>query len=341
MGCCVLGPEIIAHSIEMTLLLRNITVPPSTGNFNIPCAVDVECFSSPIFTSRDIWPSGQMVSPLNPMSDAVAGTIWLFISGRSLTKQCLYRTSEDAPPSTYIRCTKCPPISASMIIGPSVPSSSPKDGKEITVSEEKLWVTLCLATLSHGTSAHMYVSIKVLVDLSPSLCMIWLSMDSFGSLSNQTLAFPVSIELNIWHHVGHLSVFIADWKSFKWSFGSPLPSYVLTWLGILVFGKSKCRIRVSVTSLAVFTLRISVVFSGQCAPVMMLPWLHFGSLRMGTLVAAVRTCICALFFPPNLLNTSPSFRGLGPGEGGLFRLSLLKTLAIGDGIRAVGVLDSE
>ncbi|GKC24450.1 hypothetical protein Tco_1026600 [Tanacetum coccineum] len=88
----------------------NVTVLPSTGNFNIPCAVD----------------------------------------GQSLTKQCSYRISEDAPPSTYIQCTKCPPITASMIIGPSVPSSSPRGGKEIVVSEEKLWVTFCLAILSHG-----------------------------------------------------------------------------------------------------------------------------------------------------------------------------------------------
>ncbi|GJY18450.1 hypothetical protein Tco_0389941 [Tanacetum coccineum] len=36
----VLGPEIIAHSIGMILLLRNVTVPHSTGNFNIPCAMD-------------------------------------------------------------------------------------------------------------------------------------------------------------------------------------------------------------------------------------------------------------------------------------------------------------
>ncbi|GKA96655.1 hypothetical protein Tco_0818750 [Tanacetum coccineum] len=165
----------------MTMLLHNVTVPPSTRNFNIPCAVDgtawiflipvlpiiplcwdgdlitmkfihaeVVCSSSHIFTSRDIWPISQMVSPLNPMSDVVAGIIWLLISGRSLMKQCSYRTSEDAPSSTYIWCTKCPPISASMIIGPSVPSFSPKDGKEITVSGEKLWVTLYLATLSHG-----------------------------------------------------------------------------------------------------------------------------------------------------------------------------------------------
>ncbi|GKF49458.1 hypothetical protein Tco_0142709, partial [Tanacetum coccineum] len=41
-----------------------------------------------------------------------------------------------------IRCyvdTKCLPISASMIIGPSVPSSSPRGGKDIVVSGEKLW----------------------------------------------------------------------------------------------------------------------------------------------------------------------------------------------------------
>ncbi|GJY45926.1 ribonuclease H-like domain, reverse transcriptase, RNA-dependent DNA polymerase [Tanacetum coccineum] len=128
------GLEIIAHSFGMTLLLRNVIVPPSTGNFNIP----LKCSASPIFTSRDIWPIGQMVSPLNPMSDVVAGIIWLLIYGRSLMKQCSYRTSEDAPPSTYIRCTKYPPILASMIIGPSVPSFSPKDGKEIIVSGEKL-----------------------------------------------------------------------------------------------------------------------------------------------------------------------------------------------------------
>ncbi|GJS82403.1 putative reverse transcriptase domain-containing protein [Tanacetum coccineum] len=39
-GDCMLGPKIIAHSIGMTQLLCSVTVPPSTGNFNIPCAVD-------------------------------------------------------------------------------------------------------------------------------------------------------------------------------------------------------------------------------------------------------------------------------------------------------------
>ncbi|GJR15830.1 hypothetical protein Tco_0798482 [Tanacetum coccineum] len=101
-GFWMLGSEIIAHSIGMTLLLCSVTVPPSTGNFNIPCAVDgtarsflipglpiialcwdgdlitmkfihaeVECTSSPIFTSKAIWPSGQMVSLLNPIRQVV------------------------------------------------------------------------------------------------------------------------------------------------------------------------------------------------------------------------------------------------------------------------------
>ncbi|GJU23140.1 hypothetical protein Tco_1156482 [Tanacetum coccineum] len=84
------------------------------------------------------------------MSGVVAGSIWLLTSGQSLLKQCLYKVFEAEPPSTYMRCMKCPPISASIIIGPSVPSSSPKGGNEIANSGEKLWVILCLATLFHG-----------------------------------------------------------------------------------------------------------------------------------------------------------------------------------------------
>ncbi|GJT44520.1 zinc finger, CCHC-type, retrotransposon gag domain protein [Tanacetum coccineum] len=105
-GGRMLGPEIIAHSIGMILLLRNVTVPPSTGNFSIPCVMDVHLCGSGM-------PSSHIL---------------------------LDKISADAPPSTYIRCTKCPPISASMIIGPSVPSLSPRGGKDIVVSGEKLWV---------------------------------------------------------------------------------------------------------------------------------------------------------------------------------------------------------
>ncbi|GJX35227.1 hypothetical protein Tco_0246784 [Tanacetum coccineum] len=145
---CVQGSgRSFAHSIGMALLLRIVIIPLFTGNFNISCAVDG---TAQIFLMPGNLAYLPMVSPRDPMSDVVAGIIWLLTSGRSLTKQCSYRTSEDVPPSMYIRCTKCPPISALMIIGPSVLSYSPKDGKEIVVSGEKLWVTLYFATLSHG-----------------------------------------------------------------------------------------------------------------------------------------------------------------------------------------------
>ncbi|GJT83555.1 putative reverse transcriptase domain-containing protein [Tanacetum coccineum] len=86
--------------------------------------IKVKCSASPIFTGSNICPIGYMISPLKPMMGAVAGIIWLFTSRRSPLKQCSYSIFEADPPSTYIRCMKCPPISALMIIGPSVPSSS-------------------------------------------------------------------------------------------------------------------------------------------------------------------------------------------------------------------------
>ncbi|GKA67878.1 hypothetical protein Tco_0767795 [Tanacetum coccineum] len=199
-----LRPFSVRVRISLHTPLRCVTVPPSTGNFSIPCVVDgmariflipglpiiplcwdgdlttmkfihaeVECPSSPIFTSKDIWPSGQMVSPLNPVRYVVGGIIWLLISGRSLTKQCSYKISVDAPPSTYIRYTKCPPISASMIIGPSVPSSSPRVGKDIVVSGEKLWVTFCLATFSYGWIIRIASGLSFPV-VSPLLGCLWL-----------------------------------------------------------------------------------------------------------------------------------------------------------------------
>ncbi|GKF47125.1 hypothetical protein Tco_0136927 [Tanacetum coccineum] len=137
----------------MILLLRSVTVLPVTRNFNISWAIDgialilltpglpiiplyeecdlttmkfihaeVECSSSPIFTSSDTCPSGHIISPLNPT-----------------------KISEEAPPSTYMRWTRCPPNSVSITMGPSVLSFSPKGGNDIIVSEENVWVILCLA----------------------------------------------------------------------------------------------------------------------------------------------------------------------------------------------------
>ncbi|GJY36475.1 hypothetical protein Tco_0421853, partial [Tanacetum coccineum] len=100
--------------LGVTLLLHNVTIHPSTGNFNIPCVVDG--------MARIFLIPGLPIIPL----------CW---DGDLITMKFIHAEME---------------CSSSPIIGPSVPFSSPKDGKEITVSREKLWVTLCLATLYHG-----------------------------------------------------------------------------------------------------------------------------------------------------------------------------------------------
>nr|GEV83695.1 transposase (putative), gypsy type [Tanacetum cinerariifolium] len=121
-GRVIPGPETIVHSNGIILLLRNVTVPPATGNFSIP----------------DICPGGHIISPLNSTSGVVAGTNWLLTSGQNLLKQCSCKISEEEHSSMYMWCTKCPPISASMIMGPSVLSSYPKGRKEITDSGVKV-----------------------------------------------------------------------------------------------------------------------------------------------------------------------------------------------------------
>ncbi|GKF00802.1 hypothetical protein Tco_0027725 [Tanacetum coccineum] len=59
-----------------------------------------------------------------------------------------------------MRCMQWPPISASMIIGPSVPSYSPKGGKRISVLREKLCVILCLPTLSQGWNIRIAIALS-------------------------------------------------------------------------------------------------------------------------------------------------------------------------------------
>ncbi|GJX04790.1 hypothetical protein Tco_0190706 [Tanacetum coccineum] len=66
----MLGPEIIAHSIGMNLLLCNVTVPPSTGNFNIPCAVDALFHN--MTSEGDCLPNRQSITlctKVSPISD--------------------------------------------------------------------------------------------------------------------------------------------------------------------------------------------------------------------------------------------------------------------------------
>ncbi|GJX59301.1 reverse transcriptase domain-containing protein, partial [Tanacetum coccineum] len=192
-----------------------------------------------------------------------------------------------------------PPISTSMIIGPSVPSSSPRGGNKISGLREKLCVILCVSTLSQDWTIRMansfsfpevspffttlgaYIRLcyallhhetsrilhlrktdpasfltfvgsenllfvnftfgclhdvskvetfsfvrdlrlplpprrKDVVTLTVINCHPYFVMERFdraqgGRSSNHTLAFPVSVDLNMWHHVGmaHRFVFAA------------------------------------------------------------------------------------------------------------------------------------
>ncbi|GJY37388.1 hypothetical protein Tco_0422766 [Tanacetum coccineum] len=96
---------IIRHSNSATLLPCKGDGDLTTMNF-IQALVD--CSLSLSDTRREIFPNGQDISPLNPRSRDVAGIILLLTPGQRRLKQCLYRTSKALPPSTYIRCIKCP-----------------------------------------------------------------------------------------------------------------------------------------------------------------------------------------------------------------------------------------
>ncbi|GKD01553.1 hypothetical protein Tco_1171827 [Tanacetum coccineum] len=98
-----------------------------------------------------------------------------------------------------MRCMQWPPISASMIIGPSVPSSSPRSGKKISGLGEKLCVILCLATLSQGWTIRIANALSFpelssfFAALGCSFSLLCLSSlikcDSFPALSISLICF--------------------------------------------------------------------------------------------------------------------------------------------------------
>ncbi|GJV03775.1 reverse transcriptase domain-containing protein [Tanacetum coccineum] len=137
------GLETIAHSSGINLLLFRVITPPSTRISSIPdgdlttmkfIQAVAECSSSLILTSSCICPIGHITLPLNPIKGVVAGI------------NCSYRISKADPLSTHIRCIQWPHISTSMIIGPSVPSSSLRaQKKDFYIKRE----TLCNPLSSH------------------------------------------------------------------------------------------------------------------------------------------------------------------------------------------------
>nr|GFB53438.1 hypothetical protein [Tanacetum cinerariifolium] len=113
------------HSDGIMVLPRSVTIPPSTGNLSIPCAVDGTNW---IFL-RPGWPM-----------------ILLYEEGHLTTIKFIKALVEcsSSPripadlPSTYIRWTRWPLTFASITIGLSCPSSFARGGNEISGFVEKL-----------------------------------------------------------------------------------------------------------------------------------------------------------------------------------------------------------
>ncbi|GKA65502.1 hypothetical protein Tco_0765209 [Tanacetum coccineum] len=140
-----------------------------------------------------------LLAILSPINGVLAGINWLLIFRRSRLKQCSYRISKADPPSTYMRCIQWPPFSASIIIRPSIPSSSPRGGKEISGLGEKLYEILCLATLSQGWTIRIANTLSFptvspfFVTLGCSFSLFCFSSlircDSFPALSISSICF--------------------------------------------------------------------------------------------------------------------------------------------------------
>nr|GEV84395.1 hypothetical protein [Tanacetum cinerariifolium] len=86
------------------------------------------------------------------------------VSTASIKKLLLLKSkiSKADPPSTYMRCMKWPPISASMIIGPSVPSSS---FRGVVISGGALNLPLSKAKISLGDFVRSVNLSRLLSDL--------------------------------------------------------------------------------------------------------------------------------------------------------------------------------
>ncbi|GJS08255.1 hypothetical protein Tco_0365051 [Tanacetum coccineum] len=146
-GVWLLGPETIAHSIGMTLLLCNVTVPPSTGNFNIPCAVDGTARRHFLCAKVSVL-EANMVSPLmNPISCVVSSPepFGPYLFAELAKTLFIPRLSEDDPLSCILVHNVFRPFQISLIHR-ALPSRliHLEVAKNIASSGDKLWVIIGL-----------------------------------------------------------------------------------------------------------------------------------------------------------------------------------------------------
>ncbi|GJV26694.1 hypothetical protein Tco_1383142 [Tanacetum coccineum] len=137
----------------MTLLLCNVTVPPSTGishSYAVPLMVQSGFFyARPMPIIALCWDgdlSEHECSAKRKVEVAETNLIPFSLRQLGFTKHAHIKTSKDAHRHYIYPMHKCVrPMSTSMIIGLSS-FYSLRGGKDMLVSEEKLWVIFGLAT---------------------------------------------------------------------------------------------------------------------------------------------------------------------------------------------------
>ncbi|GJY88009.1 hypothetical protein Tco_0502637 [Tanacetum coccineum] len=262
---------------------------------------EVECASSPIFTSRAIWPSGQMVSPLNP-------TRWWWRNQFGSLISCADITNNAHTNLRGISTVNVYPMH--------------KVSAHFNFDDHR---ALRPVFFTQRWERHCYLRREALGNPGLGHSFPWLDhqySQSFFLLDPFHL-FAFSLHASFFLVLGRLKCRIRDVKGFFLHMSKADRDHLHRCL------ISAFLLDFQVASSLVLTFRYWLVAREERADVT-------GS------------------FLPNLSNTPPSFRGLGCGEGDLFFLSLLNTLACGDGlreylppclfrgsVRAVGVLDSE
>ncbi|GJV30864.1 hypothetical protein Tco_1391264 [Tanacetum coccineum] len=186
-----------------------------------------------------------------------------------------------------------------MIIEDSVPLTSLRGGKDIGYLGEKLWEILGV-TIGGGALNFPFSRAKI----------------SFGVLSAATSPCRKDVVIL---YISSIDLGILSYRRLI------NPGWVIPCINpeILMHSGAPSTSRTSALYLSFHEVFI-VRFSSLC-----LMFLFAWGLRRRL---SERADVAGSFLP-NLLNTPPSFRGRGCGEGDLFFLSLLNTLACGDGFR--------
>ncbi|GJW69497.1 hypothetical protein Tco_0126414 [Tanacetum coccineum] len=174
-GGSFVAPVTRLQPADIVVLLPRRTMIPLYGDGDLTTmkfiVVLVECSPSSRDAANDICPNSYDISSLNPRSGVLVGVILLFISGRSLLKQCSNNISEADPPSTYMRWMKWPSTSASITIGFSLLSLLARYGKDISWLVEKLCVTLCFIIRFNGCIMKIVASFS-LFEMETLVCIV-------------------------------------------------------------------------------------------------------------------------------------------------------------------------